>query len=81
LCAVKTRGKSSDKRVLLATAEKVLQLYQETYYDLNMQHFHEKLLEQHGIQLSCIWGQKELQAIQASATARAATDAGYAAPH
>lgn len=81
MCGVKTRGNPSDKRVLLATAEKVVQLYQETYSDLNMVHSCEELLEQNGIELSCIWGQKELRAIQASATARAATDAWYAAPH
>ena len=31
------------QRVPLATVEKVLRLYQEKYYDLNMRHFHEKL--------------------------------------
>ena len=45
----------------LATVEKVLQLYQETYYDLNMRHFHEKLREQHDITLSYTWVQKALQ--------------------
>jgi hypothetical protein len=32
--------------------EAVLRLYQETYYDLNMRHFHEKLKTEHGIELS-----------------------------
>ena len=55
------KGKPSDKRVPLAVAEQVLRLYQETYFDLNMRHFHEKLGEEHGIQLSYTWVQKALQ--------------------
>jgi hypothetical protein len=39
----------------------VLRLYRETYFDLNMRHFHEKLREEHGIQLSYTWVQKALQ--------------------
>jgi hypothetical protein len=41
--------------------EKVLRLYQETYFDLNMRHFQEKLGEEHGIKLSYTWVQKALQ--------------------
>src|SRR5215467_686993 len=41
-------GKPSPKRVELETVEKVLSLYQEKYYDFNVQHFHEKLVEEHG---------------------------------
>ena len=59
--ADRRKGKPSDKRVPLATAEEVLRLYQDTYYDLNMRHFHEKLGEEHGIQLSYTWVQKALQ--------------------
>jgi transposase len=55
------KGKPSPRRVPLATAERVLGLYQEMYYDLNMQHFHEKLREEHGIELSYAWVQKALQ--------------------
>src|SRR5579872_2364092 len=55
------KGKASDKRVPLAVAEEVLRLYQETYFDLNIRHFHEKLREQHGIELSYTWVQKALQ--------------------
>src|SRR5690242_2158590 len=54
-------GKPSAKRIPLATVEKVLGLYQETYYDLNMRHFHEKLQEEHDIDLSYTWVQKALQ--------------------
>lgn len=59
--ADRRKGKPSDRRVPLATAETVLRLYQETYYDLNMRHFHEKLREVHGIQLSYTWVRKALQ--------------------
>ena len=55
------KGKPSDRRVPLTTVEKVLRLYQETYFDLNIRHFHEKLSEEHQIQLSYTWVQKALQ--------------------
>src|SRR6476659_3136169 len=41
--ADRRKGKPSAKRIPLATVEKVLCLYKETYYDLNIRHFHEKL--------------------------------------
>jgi hypothetical protein len=40
--------------------EKVLGLYKDTYYDLNIRHFHEKLRDEHGIELSYTWVQKAL---------------------
>jgi transposase len=55
------KGKPSDRRVPLATVEQVLRLYQETYFDLNMRHFQEKLGQEHGIHLSYTWVQKALQ--------------------
>jgi transposase len=55
------KGKPSDRRVAIATVELVLKLYQETYFDLNVKHFHEKLSEEHGIGLSYTWVQKALQ--------------------
>jgi transposase len=55
------KGKPSDRRVPLAKVEEVLRLYQETYFDLNIRHFHEKLGEEHGIELSYTWVQKALQ--------------------
>jgi transposase len=55
------KGKPSDRRVPLAKVEEVLRLYQQTYFDLNMRHFHEKLGEEHGIKLSYTWVQKALQ--------------------
>jgi len=59
--ADRRKGKPSDKRVPLEVVERVLKLYQETYYDLNMRHFHEKLKQEHGIELSYTWVQKALQ--------------------
>ena len=59
--ADRRRGKPSARRVALAVVEKVLQLYQETYHDLNVRHFHEKLRAEHGVELSYTWVQKALQ--------------------
>src|SRR5271169_6927488 len=59
--ADRRKGKPSGKRIPVATVEKVLGLYKETYYDLNIRHFHEKLREEHGIRLSYTWVQKALQ--------------------
>jgi transposase len=55
------RGKPSPKLVPLATVERVLSLYRKQYFDLNVQHFHEKLRDQHEIQLSYTWVKKALQ--------------------
>jgi transposase len=55
------KGRPSPKRVPLAAVEEVLRLYREVYSDLNIRHFHEKLGEKHGIQLSYTWVQKALQ--------------------
>jgi transposase len=59
--ADRRKGVVSPKRVPLETCQKVLGLFQERYYDLNMRHFHEKLSEEHGIELSYTWVQKALQ--------------------
>jgi transposase len=55
------RGKRSIHRVPMATAEQVLKLYQERYFDFNVKHFHEKLAEEHSIQLSYTWVKQALQ--------------------
>ena len=47
--ADRRKGKPSEKRAPREVAEKVLELYQTTYYDLNIRHFHEKLREEHGM--------------------------------
>ena len=59
--ADRRKGNPSDKRVPVATVEKVLQLYREVYFDLNIRHFHEKLEEEHQIKLSYTWVQLALQ--------------------
>jgi transposase len=55
------RRKRTTLRVPMATAERVLTLYQETYFDLSVRHFHEKLREEHAIELSYIWVKQALQ--------------------
>jgi transposase len=55
------RGKPSSRRVPVATVEKVFALYREKYFDLNVQHFHEKLQAEHGIELSYTWVKQALQ--------------------
>jgi transposase len=55
------RGVPSPKRVPLATVEEVLRLYQEQYFDFNVRHFHEKLVEEHAIKLSYTWVKQALQ--------------------
>jgi len=41
----KRRGQPSPKRVPWGVVEKVLALYRDQYFDLNVRHFHEKLCE------------------------------------
>ena len=55
------RGKPSRRRVPVATVEKVFALYRDKYFDLNVQHFHEKLQAEHGIELSYTWVKQALQ--------------------
>jgi transposase len=55
------RGKRSIHRVPMATAERVLALYRDKYPDFNVRHFHEKLKETEGIQLSYSWVKQALQ--------------------
>src|SRR6201997_1312011 len=55
------RGQPSPNRVPLSTVEKVLALYRDKYFDLNVRHFHEKLGEQHEIDLSYSWVKSVLQ--------------------
>lgn len=55
------KGKPSPQRIPVATLEQVLQLYQEEYFDFNVRHFHEKLSEEHGIELSYTWVKLALQ--------------------
>ena len=52
----------SPRKVPVAEVEKVLRLYREQYFDLNVKHFVEKLHEEHGIGLSYTWVKTALQA-------------------
>ena len=72
----------------MATVEKVFALYREQYFDLNVQHFHEKLRDRARIELSYTWVKQALQGAGlvargrkrgAHRTARAAAVAGDAA--
>src|SRR5450432_4283685 len=54
-------GKPSPKRVAVAVVEKVLGLYREQYFDLNVRHFHEKLQEDHQVEISYSWVKGILQ--------------------
>ena len=69
------RGKPSPQRVALALVEQVLGLYRERYADLNVRHFHEKLQEQHQIQLSYTWVKQALQGAGLVARGRKRGDA------
>jgi len=51
----------SPKRIAVEVLEQVLQLYREKYFDFNVQHFHEKLEEEHGIKQSYSWVKTALQ--------------------
>jgi transposase len=51
----------SPKRIPVVVLEQVLQLYREKYFDFNVQHFHEKLKEEHGISQSYTWVKRALQ--------------------
>jgi transposase len=55
------RGVASPKRVPLTVLERVLELYRERYFDLNVRHFHEKLTAEHQIELSYSWVRGVLQ--------------------
>lgn len=55
------KGQPSPKRIPVKQLEQVLQLYREKYFDFNVRHFHEKLVEEHGIELSYTWVKLALQ--------------------
>src|ERR1700681_4877769 len=55
------RGKPSPERGPLAPAEQVLGLYRDRSPDLIVRHFHERLRDQHQIELSYTWVKQALQ--------------------
>jgi len=54
-------GRQSVRRLPVAVLEEVLRLYREEYFDLNVKHFHEKLVENHSIEASYTWVKALLQ--------------------
>jgi hypothetical protein len=54
-------GKESPRRVPVAVVEEVLKLYRDEYFDFNVVHFHEKLLERHSMTVSYTWVKALLQ--------------------
>ena len=55
------KGKPNWRKAPAEEVEKVLGLYREQYYDLNVRHFHEKLVEKHSIPWSYTWLKNVLQ--------------------
>ena len=55
------RQRPSPKRVPMQTVQEVLRLYREQYKGFNISHFHDKLIEEHGMALSYEWVKKALQ--------------------
>jgi transposase len=49
------KRRPSPKRIPLKTAEEVLQVYWEKYFDFNVRHFCEKVAEEHGVEISYTW--------------------------
>ena len=54
-------GKESPRRTPVKVIEEVLGLYRDEYFDLNVKHFHEKLVEKHGYERSYTWVKNLLQ--------------------
>jgi transposase len=55
------RQRRSPRRAAVERVEQILSLYRERYFDFNVRHFHEKLREEHGIELSYSWVKAALQ--------------------
>lgn len=51
----------SPRRIPMDVAKRVLRLYGERYFDFDVWHFHEKLVEEHDISLGYTWVKKALQ--------------------
>jgi transposase len=55
------KGKPNWKRVPAGETERILGLYRDKYFDLNVSHFYEKVTAEHGVILSYTWVKKLLQ--------------------
>lgn len=53
--------KASPKRIPVEVVEQVLGLYRDKYFDFNVKHYHEKLVEEHKIEVSYTWVKGLLQ--------------------
>jgi transposase len=51
----------SPRKIAFETAQKILRLYREEYFDFNMRHFHQELKEKHAISVSYSWTRGLLQ--------------------
>lgn len=54
-------GKASPRRMPVEVVEQVLGLYRDKYFDFNVKHYHEKLAEEHAIEVSYTWVKGLLQ--------------------
>lgn len=54
-------GKASPRRIPVEVVEQVLGLYRDKYFDFNVKHYHEKLAEEHSIEVSYTWVKGLLQ--------------------
>ncbi len=54
-------GKASPRRIAVEVVEQVLRLYREKYFDFNVKHYHEKLVEEHSMTVSYTWVKGLLQ--------------------
>ena len=57
----KRTGKESPRRMPVTVVEEVLRLYRDEYFDFNVVHFHEKLIEEHQVAVSYTWVKALLQ--------------------
>ncbi len=48
-------GRPSNRRISYEIVEQVLNLFRQEYFDFNVAHFHEKLEQNHDIQVSYTW--------------------------
>lgn len=54
-------GKESPRRIPVEVVEEVIRLYRDEYFDFNVRHFHEKLVEKHSMTVSYTWVKALLQ--------------------
>jgi transposase len=55
-------GKASARRAPVDEVARVLELFETRYFDFTVKHFHEKLVDEHGIRRSYTWTKNALQA-------------------